>query len=1031
MNHREYQQEGADLFEASIARENEAPYFTSPQITCLGRIFGSEQERREYFLGLLREALEELRTVLSVPFVSIDDTYTRLASLARWPMGDDAQLRELARRMARAASQSPRQKPVLLLDLYKDEVGFPHGDDEHILALSDPPYYTACPNPFLTDIMKEWTENRKEQDYHREPFAADVSEGKNDPIYNAHSYHTKVPHKAIMRYILHYTEPGDVVYDGFCGTGMTGVAAQLCGDRAAVESLGYKVEDDGTILQPEIDKDRKTVWKPFSRLGARKAVLNDLSPAATFIAYNYNSPADVRAFEREARRILREVEEECGWMYMTLHTAADGADKQESAALADALRSCTSVQEIRTLLSTRKTRWGTINYTVWSDVFVCPECTHEVVFWEAAVDKEEGKVLKEFHCPHCKALLTKESMDRAWVTKFDKAIGQTVRQAKQIPVLINYSMSRQRFEKQPDAFDLALIEKIEGLEIPYWFPTDRMPEGYNTQQPKISHGVTHVHHFYTKRNLWVLASYIDRIERSSLPSKLSWVTTGIDPIISRLLNYRVAGSGKPTPLKGTLYISSLYPELNVNNMFFNKSILRIKPIINRTANYSVLNTQTSDTDLHIFPNSIDYIFTDPPFGGNLMYSELNFLWEAWLNVFTNNKPEAIENKVQGKGLPEYQHLMTECFRQYYRVLKPGHWMTVEFHNSKNSVWNAIQEALQTAGFIVADVRTLDKQQGSFKQVTSANAVKQDLIISCYKPSDTLEARFQKEAGTMLGVDEFVRAHLSQLPVFVKQKGKIEIVAERQDYLLFDRMVAYHVQRGASVPMSAAEFYAWLGQRFPIRDGMYFLPEQAAEYDRKRIGEQEVQQPELFVPDEATAIQWLRQHLSEKPQTFQELHPQFMKEIAGWQKHEKPLELSDLLEQNFLCYDGISELPEQIREYLRNNHMEPSDSPRYETALKAKMKDCWYVPDPGKAGDLEKLREKALLREFDEYRSSSQKKLKVFRIEAVRAGFRRAWQNREYETIISIARRIPDDVLQEDPKLLMWYDQALTRMETKE
>ena len=66
-----------------------------------------------------------------------------------------------------------------------------------------------------------------------------------------------------------------------------------------------------------------------------------------------------------------------------------------------------------------------------------------------------------------------------------------------------------------------------------------------------------------------------------------------------------------------------------------------------------------------------------------MYSELNFLWEAWLKVFTNNKPEAIENKVQGKGLLEYQHLITRCFQEYYRLLKPGRWMTVEFHNSKN------------------------------------------------------------------------------------------------------------------------------------------------------------------------------------------------------------------------------------------------------------------------------------------------------------------------------------------------------------
>src|SRR5947208_11656923 len=110
-----------------------------------------------------------------------------------------------------------------------------------------------------------------------------------------------------------------------------------------------------------------------------------------------------------------------------------------------------------------------------------------------------------------------------------------------------------------------------------------------------------------------------------------------------------------------------------------------------------------------------------------MYSELICLYEEWLKVFTNNEPEAIENKMQGKGLIDYQKLMTRCFQEYYRILKPGHWMTMEFHNSKNSVWNAIQEALQYAGFVIADIRTLDKKQGSFKQVTSASAVKQDLV----------------------------------------------------------------------------------------------------------------------------------------------------------------------------------------------------------------------------------------------------------------------------------------------------------------
>ena len=77
--------------------------------------------------------------------------------------------------------------------------------------------------------------------------------------------------------------------------------------------------------------------------------------------------------------------------------------------------------------------------------------------------------------------------------------------------------------------------------------------------------------------------------------------------------------------------------------------------------------------------------------------------------------------------------------------------------------------------------------------------------------------------------------------------------------------------------------------------------------------------------------------------------------------------------------------------------------------------------------MEKLRERALLREFLLYTDPSVKRLKVFRLEAVRAGFKKAWQERDYATIIAVAGKIPENVLQEDPKLLMWYDQAVTRV----
>ena len=437
-------------------------------------------------------------------------------------------------------------------------------------------------------------------------------------------------------------------------------------------------------------------------------------------------------------------------------------------------------------------------------------------------------------------------------------------------------------------------------------------------------------------------------------------------------------------------------------------------------------TAGSAASLRLPDSSIDYVFTDPPFGENIYYADLNFLVESWHRVITSAVPEAIVDNFKAKGLPEYQNLMQRCFQEYCRVLKPGRWMTVVFHNSRNAVWNAIQEAMQAAGFVVADVRTLDKQQGSYRQVTST-AVKQDLVISAYKPNGGLEERFRLTAGIEEGAWDFVRTHLRQLPVFVCKGGRAEAIAERQSYLLFDRMVAFHVRRGVTVPLSAAEFYAGLVHRFSERDGMYFLPDQVAEFDQKRMTVQEILQLDLFVSDEASAIQWLKQQLSRKPQTFSELHPQFLKEIGGWSKNEKPMELRDLLEQNFLFFDGKGEVPSQIHAYLSSNFKDLRKVAKDDAGLQAKAKDRWYVPDPHKLADLEKLREKDLLKEFGEYRQSTQKRLKVFRLEAVRAGFKSAYDRQDYKTIVEVAAKLPESALEEDEKLLMYYDVATMRL----
>ena len=811
--------------------------------------------------------------------------------------------------------------------------GFPIGSDKDILNLSDPPYYTVCPNPWIADFIAEWEAQKPKlpEGYHYrcEPFAADVSEGKNDPIYNAHSYHTKVPHKAVMRYILHYTQPGDIVFDGFCGTGMTGVAAQMCGDRNMVISLGYQVRSDGNILTEEIDEDGKIVWKPFSKLGARRAVLNDLSPAATFIAYNYNTPVDKFAFEKEAKRILKGIESECEWMYETLHT--DGRTK------------------------------GRINYTVWSDVFVCPECTGEVVFWDEAIDVDNGKVRDVFPCPHCNAKLTKRKMGRAFSSRFDHALQKTVRQAKQVPVMINYTVAGKRVEKKPDLADLELSQRIQNTKIPYRIPSERLMPGQETRRNDPI-GITHVHHFYTGRNLFVFAAFFERA-----PIWLKWAVTGSIQRGSKqhqIAITRVGGSkakeGGATAghRRGTLYVPSNQIEMNAITLISDRVKAIKKALFAQKTDRTVIGTG-STTASNIHPESYDYFFFDPPFGANIAYSELNSLQEGWLGLSTNQKHEAIEDKPQKKTILDYHSLMRQCFESAYKALKPGRWMTVEFSNTNAGVWNVIQTALQEAGFIVANVSSLDKKRGGLNAIIGNTAVKQDLAISAYKPNGGFEQRFQKEAQTEEGVWDFTRTHLKYLPVTKPQGPMMLFVPERDPRILFDQMIAYYVRNGYPVPISSQEFQIGLSQRFSERDGMYFLPEQVAEYDRKKMTSGAPQQLSMFVSDEASSIQWLHQLIKEKPQTFSDINPQFMQQLGGWSKNEAQLDLRELLNQNFLCYDGKGPVPNQIHSYLSTNWPELRNLSKDDPVLVAKARDRWYVPDPSKADQVEKMREKLL------------------------------------------------------------------------
>ena len=241
---------------------------------------------------------------------------------------------------------------------FRKQEGFPNGTDEAILAMSDPPYYTACPNPWLKDFVRHYGRPYDAAEkYAREPMAIDVSEGKTDPIYKAHSYHTKVPHLAIVPSILHFTEPGDIVLDGFSGSGMTGVAAQWCGTASAT-------------YRHKLESEWKKAGTGAPRWGARRVVLNDLSPLASFISANNNLPFGADDYSKSGRELLTSLWAAIGWMYETVHT--DG----------------------KTI--------GRIEYTVWSEAFICPSCSGENVFLDAEKVSYEGQ-RDRIRCSSCGA----------------------------------------------------------------------------------------------------------------------------------------------------------------------------------------------------------------------------------------------------------------------------------------------------------------------------------------------------------------------------------------------------------------------------------------------------------------------------------------------------------------------------------------------------------------------------------------------------------------------------------------------------
>jgi len=713
------------------------------------------------------------------------------------------------------------------------------------------------------DLKKFVKENARPYDadtdtYEKLPYDKPVEAGKNTPIYNAHSYHTKVPYQGIIPFIEHYTEPDDLILDPFCGSGMTGVASILCPS------------------------------------GPRKVILNDLSPAAVHIARNYCTPCDVTQLKKEFDRIKAAVKKEFDWLYGTEHVDPE----------------------------TGETIPATIQYMIWSDVYACkpkkrdthkhpvsPDgCGGEIVLWNVAVDHESGQVKESFVCPHCGETWRKTEL--------------TLLRA--IPVRTNYSYTvptkgkktskkqkEKRSERQVSDYELKRLKEITEKEVPYWYPTT--PFDSNREMWRgvhRDHEIARACDFYTKRNLWSLARLWYEFSLSkdeNISSHLLFILTSCFGHLEKLTRYKFKRGGN-SALNGTLYVGSFTVEdmpLRLLESKFAQVIKGFSVLFTRNKKNKIISTTGSATSLSMSDNTVDYIFTDPPFGSNIFYSDCSFLWESWLGELTDASKEAVWNKSRkpeegGKTLEGYKSLMEEAFREMYRVLKPNRWATVVFSNSDDRVWESIQDAAYQAGFVIYGGKEFDKVQRSFKGVRGEKGqekvISKDVLLNLHKPNTPMVR--SRELTRIADVEGFI---LQQIKEYLQYLPTDAPTSDRTIEAITRAVQRRVLEQGCSMQGFSAGFIADVlhkaRRKFSLTDidGIWYP---ANGYLNS-----------LVVRNETSAILWLTGLLSKKALRLDEIDPLWKQErLKGNYKGLRGLQ--ELLEDFFVKnLDGSYRVPD--------------------------------------------------------------------------------------------------------------------------
>lgn len=373
---------------------------------------------------------------------------------------------------------------------------------------------------------------------------------------------------------------------------------------------------------------------------------------------------------------------------------------------------------------------------------------------------------------------------------------------------------REYFEK----YDLWKLREVESREIPYWYPTDRMMNAPEDQErwgllwrPYLRL-VTQVNHLYTKRNLWALSILRNAINNESNSTIRYSQLFAFTSIV--LINSKMCDAFNTQISKGTYYLPPIFKEIRPDKSLMGKLNLIATAEVERvlSSTEGIISTESAST-LNMLPDSVDYIFTDPPYSWKVQFGEANFVWEAWLGFDTKwHEEEIIVNQVRGKTEDEWAAMMRQVMLECYRVLKPGRWLSLCYHDTSEGTWSLVQDIMLDAGFIVDKSEStvvIDTSQKSWKQNVADKINKRDLVINFRKPRPGEAAPYvsftgeEDESTFNEKVREIVKKYLSAHPGSTKDHVYDEVVSRmvrvgRMEPHNFDELLA-QIADGVSEP----------------------------------------------------------------------------------------------------------------------------------------------------------------------------------------------------------------------------------------